>query len=132
MTYKEFFMQFNTLEEIEKEAKREIKLAIMLNPDRVKMIEKAIEEVVAEKFNIGDEDDIPAPSVFEHKGYVLEQSNYNNHYMIFKDGNWVCHCQCTEKLDRKKAEEAIDFYLDLTYGRLAKETERIIKEQNDG
>ena len=64
-------------------------------------------------------DVLPAPSIFEYKGYILQQSNYNNHYMIFKDGQGVCHCQCTEKLDQKKAEEHIDFYLDL------------IKENND-
>lgn len=63
---------------------------------------------------IDDEcDDIPAPSVFEHKGYVLQQSSYNNHYMIIKDDKMVMHCQCTEKLDQKGAEEAIDFYIDL-------------------
>lgn len=57
-------------------------------------------------------------ATFEHKGYVLQQSDYNNHYMIFKDGQWVCHCQCTEKLNKKKAEENIDFFIDLINGKI--------------
>ena len=59
-------------------------------------------------------DDIPPNKIFkEYKGYVLRQSNYNNHYIIFKDNHLVTHCQCKEKLDQKGAEEAIDFYLSL-------------------
>jgi hypothetical protein len=82
---------------------------------------------------IDDEcDDIPEDTIFEYKGYILKQSGYNNHYMIFKDGKMMMHCQCTEKLDQKKAEENIDFYIDLTYGRLADETERIKGEINNG
>lgn len=70
---------------------------------------------------IDDEcDDIPAPSVFEYKGYILQQSNFNNHYMIFKDDKMIMHCQCTEKLDQKGAEEAIDFHLDLIAGKYDK------------
>lgn len=71
---------------------------------------------------IDDEcDDIPAPSVFEYKGYTLQQSNYNNHYMIFKDDKMIMHCQCTEKLDQKGAEEAIQFYLDMIAEKYDKE-----------
>ena len=65
-----------------------------------------------------DEDDIPEPSAFEYKGYILQQSNYNNHYMIFKDDKMVMHCQCTEKLNQKKAEENIDFFIDLSSGKI--------------
>lgn len=57
-------------------------------------------------------------ATFEHKGYVLQQSDYNNHFMIFKDDKMVCHSQCTEKLDQKKAEENIDFFIDLMSGKI--------------
>ena len=71
---------------------------------------------------IDDEcDDFPEDTIFEHKGYVLKQSGYNNHYMIFKDGKMICHAQCTEKLDQKGAEESIDFYLNLISGKYDKE-----------
>lgn len=87
----------------------------------------------AEEFaSLTDECDVvPDPTIFEHKGYVLQQSGYNNHYMIFKGGEMVMHCQCTKKLDQKGAEEAIDFYIDLVDGDLAKKTERIIGKQNN-
>lgn len=80
---------------------------------------------------IDDEcDDIPPNTVFkEYKGYILQQSNYNNHYMIFKDDKMVMHCQYNKKLDQKGAEEAIDFYIDLTYGKLAEKTKKIIEER---
>lgn len=66
---------------------------------------------------IDDEcDDIPEDTIFEYKGYILKQSGYNNHYMIFKDSKMMMHCQCTEKLDQKKAEESIDTFIELTNG----------------
>lgn len=69
---------------------------------------------------IDDEcDDISEDTIFEYKGYILQQSGYNNHYMIFKDDKMVMHSQCTEKLNQKTAEQIIDLYLDL------------IKENND-
>lgn len=79
---------------------------------------------------IDDEcDDIPPDTVFkEYKGYVLQQSGYNDHYMIFKDDKMVMHCQHGKKLDQKGAEEAIDFYLNLTEGKLAEKTKKIIEE----
>lgn len=76
---------------------------------------------------IDDEcDDIPEDTIFEHRGYVLKQSGYNNHFMIFKDGKMVCHSQGTEKLDQKKAEENIDFFIDLINGKIKP------KEKDDG
>lgn len=56
--------------------------------------------------------------VYEHKGYVLQQSDYNNHYMIFEkeSGQRVMHCQCGKKLTEQEAKEAIEFYLDLIKG----------------
>ena len=69
----------------------------------------------AEEFaSLSDECDvIPEDTIFEHKGYVLKQSGFNNHYMIFKDGKMIVHCQCTEKLDQKKAEQSIDTFIQL-------------------
>lgn len=79
---------------------------------------------------IDDECDlIPDNTTFkEYKGYVLQQSGYNNHYMIFKNHSVVMHCQHNKKLDQKGAEEAIDFYLNLTEGELAEKTKKIIEE----
>lgn len=79
-----------------------------------------------EKIKTDECDFIPAPRIFEHKGYVLQQSGYNNHFMIFKDGKMVCHSQCTEKLDQKKAEENIDFFIDLMNGKIKP------REKDDG
>ena len=52
---------------------------------------------------------------YEHKGYILEQTSYNWHYMIFKadTGDWVSHASCNKKLTEDAAKEAIDFYLEL-------------------
>lgn len=56
MTYKEIFMMCETMDELLKEAKQEISFAIALNPNRVKAIKEAVEEVIAEKFSKeGDE-----------------------------------------------------------------------------
>lgn len=52
----------------------------------------------------------------EHKGYVLQQSDYNNHYMVFKDGRWVCHASCTKKLTGEEAREHIERFIELTRG----------------
>ena len=50
MTYKEYFMKCETIEELLKEVKEETTFAIVLNnPDRVKVIEKAMNEVINEK-----------------------------------------------------------------------------------
>lgn len=52
---------------------------------------------------------------YEHKGYVLEQTSYNWHYMIFNQttGAWVCHAACTKKLSEQEAKERIDRFLEL-------------------
>lgn len=83
----------------------------------------------AEEFaSLTDEcDDLPEDRIFEHKGYVLKQSGYNNHYMIFKDGQMMMHCQCTEKLNQKGAEEHINLYIDLINGKF-----KILEEKKDG
>ena len=50
MTYKEYFMQFDSVEKIMKEANQEMAFAAVLNPDRIKMVRQAAEEVINEKF----------------------------------------------------------------------------------
>ena len=52
---------------------------------------------------------------YEHKGYILEQTSYNWHYMIFKKdtGQWVCHAQCKKKLTEEEAKQSIECYLKL-------------------
>ena len=56
---------------------------------------------------------------YEHKGYILEQTSYNWHYMIFdkETGQWVSHASCTKKLTKKEAEESIELFLKLREGR---------------
>ena len=50
---------------------------------------------------------------YEHKGYTLQQTSYNWHYMISKDNRMVCHCPCTYKLTGKQAREKIDLFIEL-------------------
>lgn len=51
MTYKESYMKCNTLEELEKEVRSDIVIALMVNPDRLDVIKKIAEEVANLKFN---------------------------------------------------------------------------------
>lgn len=51
MTYKESYMKCNTLEELEKEVRSDIAIALMVNPDRLDVIKKRAEEVANLKFN---------------------------------------------------------------------------------
>jgi hypothetical protein len=50
MTYKEAYMNCKTLEELEKEVEKDIKIAILINPDRIAVIKKVCEEVANLKF----------------------------------------------------------------------------------
>lgn len=50
MTYKEAYMKCNTLDELEKEIKQDIIIAQMINPDRLRFIKAAGEEVANLKF----------------------------------------------------------------------------------
>lgn len=50
MTYEETYMKCNTLKELEDEIARDIRIAIMINPDRVTPIKKAGEKVANLKF----------------------------------------------------------------------------------
>ena len=49
----------------------------------------------------------------EHKGYILQQTSYNWHYMIIKDSRMVCHCPFTYKLTEEQAKEKIDLFIEL-------------------
>lgn len=49
---------------------------------------------------------------YEHKGYILQQTTYNWHYMIFdKIGNLRMHASCKKKLSKKEAVNIIEAYL---------------------
>ena len=46
MTYRESYMQLNSIDEILAEAKRDIIVAAVINPDRVKVIKRAAEDAI--------------------------------------------------------------------------------------
>jgi len=50
MTYKESYEGYETCKELMEEVVRDIGIAMLMNPDRLKPIKKACEEVVNEKF----------------------------------------------------------------------------------
>ena len=52
----------------------------------------------------------------EYKGYVISQSNYNNHIMITKDNKMVMHIQATKKMTEEELKEALDLYYLLSKG----------------
>lgn len=47
----------------------------------------------------------------EHRGYFIQQSDYNNHIMIIKDERMVLHSQYEEKLTEKQLRGIVDGYL---------------------
>lgn len=49
MTYKESYMKCNTPEELKKEVQSDMAIAIMINTDRIEIINEAVEEVCKEK-----------------------------------------------------------------------------------
>lgn len=49
LTYKECYMNCKTKEELKEMINKDIKVAVYLNTDRITMIEKAFNEVVAER-----------------------------------------------------------------------------------
>lgn len=55
---------------------------------------------------------------YEHKGYLLQQTSYNWHYMIIdlSTNKMVMHCQCSKKLTEDTAKESIEFYLKIREG----------------
>lgn len=52
---------------------------------------------------------------YEHKGFILQQSSYNWHYMIIdpKRDKMVLHASCAKPLTEDEAKAAIDAYLTL-------------------
>ena len=51
--------------------------------------------------------------VIEYKGYVVSQSDYNNHVMIIKDGHMVMHAQCTKKMTERELQKEVDMFLEI-------------------
>ncbi len=45
---------------------------------------------------------------FEHRGYFVQQSSYNNGIMIVKDDRMVYHAQCTDKLTERQLRQLVD------------------------
>ena len=48
---------------------------------------------------------------FEHRGYFVQQSSYNNGIMIVKDDRMVFHAQCTEKQTEQQLRQLVDGYI---------------------
>ena len=56
MTYKESYMQCKTEEELLAEAKKDIEIALLMGShNRIKVIKRSAEEVIAERFSKGGE-----------------------------------------------------------------------------
>lgn len=51
MTYKEYYLTLETVEDIEAAANTDVTLAYIINPDRVAVILKQAQEAIDEKFN---------------------------------------------------------------------------------
>lgn len=50
--------------------------------------------------------------VFKHKGYTLQQTDYNYHYMIFdEDMKMTLHAQYGKPVTEEKAVEFIEQYI---------------------
>ena len=50
----------------------------------------------------------------EYKGYVIQQSTYNNHIMIIKENRMVMHSQCSQKLNEKQLCDLVDEFVKFT------------------
>ena len=52
---------------------------------------------------------------YQYKGYELQQTSYNWHYVIIdlKTKERVFHCSCTKELNEEEMKNAINFYLSL-------------------
>ena len=56
--------------------------------------------------------------VVEHRGFVIQQSEINNHFMIYKkideeELQWVMHSACTKPLTDDELKCKIDNYIEL-------------------
>lgn len=67
-------------------------------------------------------------SEFEHKGYTLSQTYYNNHYMIFdKDGRMIMHVPYDKPITtQEKAAELIEHCI-----MLREQLENVIDDLDD-
>lgn len=56
---------------------------------------------------------------YQYKGYELQQTDYNWHYVIvdLKTKKWVFHCSCNIELNEEGMKNAIDLYLKLKNNR---------------
>ena len=52
MTYKEYYLSLNSVEEIITMANADVALACVINPDRIEVIRQRAEEAINEKFGI--------------------------------------------------------------------------------
>lgn len=52
MTYKEYYLSLNSVEDIMTMVKADMTLAYVINPDRIKIIQQSAEEAIKEKFGI--------------------------------------------------------------------------------
>ncbi len=51
----------------------------------------------------------------EYKGYIIVQSNYNNHVMIADaDGRMMMHASCTHRMDDDELRDMVERYVTMT------------------
>ena len=51
----------------------------------------------------------------KHKGYVIQQTDYNNHYMIFDEkGNMILHSSHNKALDENGLKRLIENFIELS------------------
>lgn len=49
----------------------------------------------------------------KYKGYVVIQSNYNNHVSVYKDEKMIFHSSMTEKLNKDNLEQLVDLIIQM-------------------
>lgn len=56
---------------------------------------------------------------YQYKGYELQQTSYNWHYVIIdlKTKKWVFHCSCTKELNEEEMKQAIELFLSIRNNR---------------
>lgn len=68
---------------------------------------------------------------FTHKGYTLEQTSYNNHFVIFNESGYrVMHVPYDKPLTEEKAQELIEHYLFLA-GTLDKVGDKLLEDKEE-
>lgn len=48
-----------------------------------------------------------------YKGYVILQSDYNNHVSIYKDGKMIFHSHISEKLNEDNLKQLVEIMIKL-------------------